>query len=335
MSKKLLAALSGILITAVSFGQIKKCDSIIQVDFIAGIKNYNPMDLVPYNVPTDGHPESWGFMHRETKKVLTKPLMDYAGTFKPGLSFFYDECDVEIAQNYRVSTQELMIWEEEYVEKKSPIQLRDSINGYRGFEVNEKGDLIAYSEVYYKRKNHYWNISKPIFHKDEYYAIVKNKTGNHILIDTDGVVKSGFDFKKMMSLRNKTGNDDYLYVEDDKGNKGFITLDGQKKLFGELMKSPNYHNEIFGYSLQHDGMSTSGSFDRNAITKSGVLDLTTLKWLFKPSKKLKIVDMVYTSDRNIKTDAENRKDANIYFVVKKRKSYYLIDEEGNPYKPTK
>jgi hypothetical protein len=41
--------------------------------------------------------------------------------------------------------------------------------------------------------------------------------------------------------------------------------------------------------------------------------------------------MVYTSERDIKTDYTKRQKANIYFIVLEDNFRYLIDEQGNKY----
>ena len=314
-----------------SFSQANVCKEALQKDFLDKIKGYKPTDLVPYNVISDSWQQKWGLMDKKSKKKLTEPFMNYPTTFHPNISFFYEDCDVEISSDYHLNVKNLMITEEYDNSPASKIQVLDSVNGYKGFKVDEDGTLLAYSKAYYKSKNHYWNISKPFLYKNEYYAIVPNKDRNSVIINTNGDVKKGSVYKTISYTAYKLKNENLLYVEDLEGNKGFITLSGSKYLYGDLLKSPFYHNELFGYSIQHDGMRNAGRFYVDSISKSGVLDLTKMKWLIKPKKGLKIIDMCYTSKTAIQTDYTSREDANIYFIVLEDKLRYLIDEKGKKY----
>ncbi|QWX82522.1 hypothetical protein H0I23_08525 [Cellulophaga sp. HaHaR_3_176] len=313
------------------FSQTDKCKPILQKDFIDKIKDYKAADLVPYNVVNDSWQEKWGLMDKTTKKKLTEPLMNYASTFNPNISFFYEECDVKINNNYELNAKDLMVTViegDDSVDQK--IQVLDSINGYKGFKVDDNGNLIAYSKAYFRDNWHSWNISKPFLYKNNYYAIVQNKEGNKTIINTEGEIKKGFVYKSLRYTDYQHKGENLLYAEDFKGKKGFITLSGHKLHYGKLLKSPFYSNELFGYSIQHDGIRGAGTY-QDSISKSGILDLSTMKWLIKPKKGLKLIDMVYTSESVAKTDYTNRKNVNIYFVVLEDKFRYLIDEEGNKY----
>tara|TARA_R110000868_G_scaffold119310_7_gene316040 strand:- start:4823 stop:5824 length:1002 start_codon:yes stop_codon:yes gene_type:complete len=311
-----------------SFSQADKCTPILQKDFVAKIQGYNPMDLVPYNVVNDGWEEKWGLMDKKSKKKLTAPLMNYAATFNPDVTFFYEECDVRISNSYQLYVKDLMIYSEDYDDSADPkIQLLDSTNNFRGFEVDSIGNITGYSKVYFKSRNHYWNISKPFIHQNNYYAVVKNPNGLPIVINTKGESQLEPKYKQLRHTSYQKNKEDLLYVEDVTGNKGFITMSGTKVLYGELLKYPFYSNDIFGYSIQHDGIRGSGVY-RDSITKSGVLDLTKMEWHIKPVQHLKIVDMVYTSNKSITSTPENRHLSNIYFVILNRKFQYLVDEKN-------
>jgi hypothetical protein len=331
MRKKLLIILLGLTLSN-GFSQTEICEPILKKDFLEKIKGYKPTDLVPYNVINNSWEEKWGLMDKKSKKKLTAPLMNYAATFKPYISFFFEECDVKINSNYELKAEDLMIWSEEVDESVDPgIQILDSINGYRGFKVDENGKLTGYSKAYFRDNWHSWNISTPFFYKNEYYAIVQNSDGKKVIINTKGAVKNESVYNSIRYTEYKFKGENLLYVEDLENNRGFITLSGKKILYGKLLKSPFYHNELFGYSMQHDGMRGGGGFYADSISKSGVLDLTKMKWLIEPKEGLKIIDMCYASDSVINTDYTNRKAASIYFIVLEDKLRYLIDEKGNKY----
>lgn len=332
MKNKVLLFLLGIVLSNV-YSQTHNCKKILQENFIEKIEGYKPTDLIPYNVISDSWEEKWGLMDRKTKKKLTKPLMGYASTFKPNLSFFYQECDVKITSDYKLNVNKLTIEATSYNSEEFEIKVLDSINGYRGFKVDSSGNLIAYSKAYFKENEHMWNISTPFPFERDYYAVVSKGEGNKVIINTKGEILKGIVYKIIRYTDYKINGENLLYVEDHKNNKGFITLSGSKFLYGKLLKSPFYGNEIFGYSIQHDGFTETGSLNRDSISKSGVLDLTKMKWLIKPKKGVKIIDMCYTSEIAVKTDYTNREYANIYFIVLEDKLRYLIDEKGNKYIP--
>lgn len=330
MTKPLFVILIS-LFTQLSFSQKEECTPILQKDFVDKIQGYDPMNLVPYNVNNDSWEKDWGLMDRKTKKKLTAPLMSHAGTFNANLTFFYNDCDVKITNKLELLVKNLMIYSEDYDDSdRAKIKLLDSINGFKGFEVDSLGNLTGYSQAYYKNQNHYWNISTPFLYQNNYYAIVENSDGNSIIINTKGEAILKSIYKAIVHTNYQKNNEDLLYVEDLEGKRGFITLSGSKFLYGELLKYPFNHNDIFGYSIQHDG-NNGNSYSVDAITQSGILDLTKMEWLIKPTKGLKMFDMVYASNKSIKTDAENRKLANIYFIVSGKKMDYLIDEKNNKY----
>ncbi|WP_299619293.1 hypothetical protein [uncultured Tenacibaculum sp.] len=306
------------------FSQVEKCKSTLQKDFLSKIKTYKPTDLIPYY---DIDNEKWGLMHQKTKKKLTKALMKYPSTFNPDISFSYGKCDVKINKNYELKVTDLRYDDSEEFHSEEDIQVLDSINGYRGFKVNDNGNLIAYSKAYFRSNHHYWNISKPFLFEKEYYTIVRGEKQD-VIINTKGEIKKGFIYKSITYTKYKYQGDSLIYIEDFNGKKAFVTLSGSRMLYGKLLTLPQYHNESFNFSIQHNG-----DVYMDSISKSGVLDLVTMKWLIKPKKKLKIIDIIYTSENDIKTDFSNRKKANIYFIVSNGKSKYLIDEKRNKYIP--
>ena len=318
-------------VTLNMYSQAENCTNEIQKDFLDKIKGYNPIDLIPYNVASDDWKKKWGLMDKKTKKKLTKPFMNFASTFNPNISFFYKECDVEINSNYELNVEELTIEMTEGTSSNIPkINVLDSVNGYSGFRVDKEGNLSSYSKLYYRNKDYSWNISKPFFENNQYFAIVKNLNGNKVVIDTLGKINAKFIYKTIKLTQYNHNNEKLLYFEDLKGKRGFGTLSGKKLLYGELLKSPFFTNEVFGYSIQNDGVGKP----HESISKSGILDLTTMKWVIKPKKGLKIIDMCYTSDKEIKTDALNRDKVNIYFVILRDDGIqYLIDVNGTKYLP--
>ena len=215
-----------------------------------------------------------------------------------------------------------------YVSKRGVLDVK-KIKGL-GFQIDEYGRMLA-------RNKEYEYISNPILYKGAYYAIVtyeKNERSDFgrvkALINQKGKERKGFRFREMNDTyyKDKESGETVFYVEDFEGKKGFLTISGKKKLYGELMNSIE-PSAVLGYSVQKDGENT------NEIKKSGVVDITTQEWLIKPQEKYKIYGMRYTSSERIMEDnAENRHKATIYFLAKdKSGQHFVLDINGNPILP--
>lgn len=329
-TKFLLLFMLFILILKNSFSQNDECKSVIKEGFFDKIKNHNPMDLIPYNIMNeDGYtwPPKWGLMDKNTKIKVTEPLMHRAATFNPNLSFIY-HCnkgfEVKITSDFELTIRDFFpdIWE--YYDN-SNFDILDSINGYRGFKVDDNGKLIAFSKAYFIDKRQK-NISNPFRYNNEYYAIVNSENGNSIIINTEGEAKKGFSYKRISYTDIVFKDEQIFYIVDFQDEKAFITLSGNKYLFGELLNFPVNHNNHFGYSIQQYVNNT------NNVVTTGILDLITMEWLITPTMGLNITDICFTSEKDIQTDYRNRDNANIYFIVLEDNLRYLIDIKGEKYK---
>lgn len=297
------------------------CTEKAQKLIIDKIKNYNPTDLVPYS--EDG--KKWAFIDIKSKKRITDFVLDYPETFSPRIITSFSECEISIGSDYSLMLRETRNYTAEgrgYISKATKEDL--------GFDVNEKGEITAYSKTYKRREHDSWNISNPILYNGKYYAIV-HKEDEDILIDQKGVEQDAFRFKEMKSVEYKNNGEELFYVEDKQGKKGFITLSGRKILYGKLISS--IYNDNLEYSIQEDGNN-----QLNKITTSGVLDLTTQTWLIKPQKEYKIYRVLYATTEEIeKRKAENRDKAQVFFLTtdKKGKKHFVLDKNGNPILPKK
>ena len=137
--------------------------------------------------------------------------------------------------------------------------------------------------------------------------------------------------------KDKDTGEKIFYVEGFDGKKGFVTISGKKKLYGELMNEPKFYvigegyHSAFGYSLQKD------NDDIRKIKKSGIVDMTTQEWLIKPQERYKIYGIRYASSERIMEDnAENRHKATIYFLATDQSGqHFVLDINGNPILPKK
>ena len=320
MKRVLLAMMLGI--GALGFAQSEK--EIVQKYIIDKIKGYKPTDLVPYS--KDG--KKWALMDVKSRKILTDFILNEPSTFNSELNVNINvgerKEEMTIYADYYISSLLAVC----YVSKRGVLDVKEMDE--LGFQVDEQGRMTAYNKDYEY-------ISNPILYKGIYYAIVAYEKDEwsdfgrvKVLINQKGKERKGFRFREMDDTyyKDKKTGENVFYVEDFKGKKGFLTISGKKKLYGELMNGIE-PSAVLGYSVQKDGENT------NEIKKSGVVDLVTQKWLIKPQEKYKIYRILYTSSEEIDDEKiENRNKATIYFLATDQSGQcFVLDIKGNPILP--
>jgi len=320
MKRVLLALMLGI--GALGFTQSNK--EIAQKYVIDKIKGYKLTDLVPYS--KDG--KEWALMDVKSRKILTDFVLRSPRTFNPDLHvdiYIYIEgygygSYVMISPDYTIRPAIF----ESHVEPYWPLRGVESMEE-PGFQMNEKGEMT-------KLNFKYRYFSNPILYKGEYYAVVKQEE-KKILINQKGEELKEFHFESMEELhyKDKESGESIFYVKDFDGKKGFMTILGKKKLYGEIMNDFTIFNPVLGYSVQED------SEDLNEVKKSGVIDLTTQEWLIKPQEKYKIYSIKYTSSEEIDgKNIQDRDKVTIYFLATdKSGKHFVLDIKGNPILPKK
>ena len=314
MKRILLAVMLGT--SVLGFAQNKK--NIVKTEIVDKIKKYNPTDLVPYS--KDG--KKWALMDVKSRKILTDFVLGSPNTFNPKFYVYIDinglQEEMEISSDYTTSP---------IIETPPPPIKKENIEKTNklGFKVDENGKIISHYSSYY-------NISEPILYKGVYYAIISiNQKEGRMLINEKGEEQKGFYFKKMENTdyKDEKTNESIFYVKDFSGKKGFVTISGKKKLYGELMDDFTVYNSVLGYSIQKE------SYDVMKIKKSGVVDITTQEWLIKPQEKYKIYRILYTSSEEINNrNIENRNKATIYFLATDQSGQrFVLDINGNPILP--
>ena len=321
MKRILLAIMLGT--SVLGFAQNKK--NIVKTEIVDKIKGYKPTDLVPYS--KDG--KKWALMDVKSRKILTDFVLGSPNTFNPDiyadLYGKYSEKSEIIYSDYRLESEAGSIY------PPPAVQTVDANNP--AFQVEEKRK-IEVDETKYKY------ILKPILYKEKYYAIATKKDNSDVLINERGEELKGFHFRVIKDsylCKDKNPNEKIFYVEGFDGKKGFITISGKKKLYGELMNEPRSyvfdqgHQSAFGYSLQKD------NDDIKKIKKSGIVDLTTQEWLIKPQERYKIYGIRYASSERIMEDNdENRHKATVYFLATDQSGqHFVLDIKGNPILPKK
>ena len=320
MKRILLAIMLGT--SVLGFAQSEKLRKIAQKYIIDKIRDYNPTDLVPYS--KDG--KEWALMDVKSRKILTGFVLLGDSTFNPDLYASISvgknkNSHVVISSDYIISELKVVPGPGGSYRREAPIE-KDML----GFQVDEQGRMTAYNKDYEY-------ISSPIMYKGEYYAIISSKEKEgRMLINQKGEEQEGFHFKYFIKTdyEDKESGETIFYVEDFEGKKGFLTISGKKKLYGELMNDGWYGGRL-GYSVQKD------RGDLNEVKKTGVIDLTTQEWLIKPQEKYKIYDIIYTSSEELKKiDETDRSKATIYFLATDQSGqHFVLDINGNPILPKK
>ena len=310
MKRILLAMILGIGILSFAQDSEEKTKEIIKEQIVDKIKNYKPIDLAPYS--KDG--KKWALMDVKSRKILTDFVMRIPSTFNP--EFMADinigkwNYGMVINTNYDILPLVIACSIPEWFDVEKTDEL--------GFQVDEQGRMTAYNKDYEY-------ISSPIMYKGEYYAIISSKEKEgRILINSKGEEQAGFHFKYFTkTYKDKESGETIFYVEDFEGKKGFITISGKRKLYGELMNDANTSLE---YSIQKDGKNI------DEIKKSGVVDLVTQKWLIKPQKKYKIYDIKHVAPEK----TTDRAASIIYFLATdKSGQHFVLDIKGKPILPKK
>ena len=321
MKRILLAVMLGTSVLGTA--QSKK--KIVKTQIVDKIRDYNPTDLVPYS--KDG--KKWALMDVKSRKILTDFVLGSPNTFNPDIyADLYGEYSVEseiIYSDYRLESEVGSIYSPAAVQTVNPND--------PAFQVQEKRKIKV-------DKTKYKNASEPMLHKEEYYAVATKKDNSRAIINERGEEQEGLHFKDMKDTyfyKDKDTGEKNFYVEGFDGKKGFVTISGKKKLYGELMNEPKFYvigegyHSAFGYSLQKD------NDDIKKIKKSGIVDLTTQEWLIKPQERYKIYGIRYASSERIMEDNdENRHKATVYFLATDQSGqHFVLDIKGNPILPKK
>ena len=319
--KRILLA---VMLSIGALGFAQSVEEVVKEQIVNKIKGYKLTDLVPYS--KDG--KKWALMDVKSRKILTDFVLNEPSTFNSELNVNINvgerKEEMTIYANYDISPLLAVC----YVSRRGVLDVKE-IKGL-GFQIDEYGRMLA-------RNKEYKYISNPILYKGAYYAIVtyeKNERSDFgrvkALVNQKGKERKGFRFREMDDTyyKDKESGETILYVEDFEGKKGFLTISGKKKLYGELMNSIE-PSAVLGYSVQKDGENT------NEIKKSGVVDITTQEWLIKPQEKYKIYGMRYTSsERIMEENDENRHKATVYFLATDQSGQrFVLDINGKPILP--
>ena len=314
MKRILLAVMLGIGVLGFAQDSEKKLEKMMKKQIVDKIKNYKPTDLVPYS--KDG--KKWALMDVKSRKILTDFILDEPSTFNPDIYINIDETryrKVRISWEYAVG----VIRESRMMGSSMDIMKTQEL----GFQVDKYKRIISHHADYKY-------ISSPIMYKGEYYAIISSKEKEgRMLINQKGEEQEGFHFRVMKDTyyKDKESGETIFYVEDFQGKRGFITISGKRKLYGELMNDVK-SSSVLGYSVQKDGKNI------DEIKKSGVVDILTQEWIIKPQEEYKIYDIKYITSQKEYMWIQDREKAIMYFLATdKSGQHFVLDIKGNPILP--
>ena len=314
MKRILLAVMLSIGVLGFAQNSEKKLEKMMKKQIVDKIKNYKPTDLVPYS--KDGN--KWALMDVKSRKILTDFILDEPSTFNPDIYINIDETryrKVRISWEYAVG----VIREMRMMGSSMDIMKTQEL----GFQVDKYKRIISHHADYKY-------ISSPIMYKGEYYAIISSKEKEgRMLINQKGEEQAGFHFKYFTKTyyEDKESGETILYVEDFEGKRGFITISGKRKLYGELMNDVK-SSSVLGYSIQKDSKNI------DEIKKSGVVDILTQEWIIKPQEEYKIYDIKYITSQKEYMWVEDREKAIMYFLATDQSGQrFVLDIKGNPILP--
>ena len=314
-----------------------KVQSILEKDFNK-LQNIDIKYLIPYY-----ENKKCGLIDRNKKVIL--PAKYYSLKLaKPNISGYFNK---RFAFTYLVKTGEIKVRDtrnpkedlsgspsspEVAFEPETPRRISSS-NGFKGFQMDEQNQLIAYSDIYNSSSVPTFNVSIPFSIDDKFYAVARKKIGCGI-IDEEGNTLEGFDFNykilvPLAKYRSYRDSVMWFYFEDNEGNTGFINKSGEQKMYKELLRYPLTSHNYFGYNIQAS---------RGEHEMFGVLDLVKLEWLIKPQSQ-KIMKIDYATDLEdvdkFSIDARNQVILFYYNYDRKTKDKYYLSKALDIMKPEK
>lgn len=266
------------------------------------IKPYNSKDLIPYYSKKD---RKWGFFHRASKKRLTTPILREEYFFQPDLHFYYsfevngeDGCQGELlgsAQVYKLTSVKSSVYEimiAEAPKKEEDINYKNfAKDDIPGFELDENGNLTYFNSKYYNKKEDKPQLSDIFKINGKHYATAlyeENGKKYYTIINQKGEVSKGFEKLETYPNRKQifsNENDVWFLLEIAK----------DKYIFKSLLTGQTF-NETFDYAPSWKSKAQDIGYAIFSVNKqSGLLDLTTMQWIIKPSAKNDFVRLHYAS----------------------------------------
>lgn len=340
-----------VLALSLSFGtlmaQKNPCQIRIEEELVSKVKGYSSKDLIPYYSLEEG---KWGYMDRQSKKVLTKGFLNDPEFFDPNImipQLYFEEGGLRCTgviegskYNYDISKIKELVLEEPTVEDNDPTQIFVSYLGddlklvnkeISGFVVDHSGRLIAINPKFYDKEKQVKTIQKVFPYKDAYFAIVKNRNKEeeyYSIVDQDGSTVKGFEYIDSNPERIESPNvEENLWIsyrnnEDKNVVKDFATGEIKVVLDSYLRTS----DSVLGYTIA------------TVDNQKGILDMLNMRWKALEFDENDFLKLYYSLDSYKSVfdgvGIENkRKNSYIYILNYRTKTFYDFDMKE--YKPNK
>lgn len=316
-----------ILFSISTYSQSQEHDeSIIRADF-SSMQAFQPTSLIPFC--KDG---KWGLLNKSNRLVVVPARYSSLSFFNPNMlagslnnrTIFY----VDSTRKLHIGSVGPDINEPEFkLEITDEKEFISSGNNYKGFRLNNKGELTALSDIY--DKCCFYQVIK--IHNKSYLIVSKNKYFG--IIDTLGNSLTGFDFVHKGIQVNP-------YPQDKLHQWFFVTTDGQSwsiqndlgeiRFKNQLPSNSSYSpfvKEKFGYVI----FSKSNATELNC----GIFDCRELKWVIEPQNRYDLIDLEFSSIVTLDIgNPSDRAKADIYVCIKISKSeYYFANLNLMVYRP--
>lgn len=281
-----------------------------------------------------------GFVNAKTDRSLLEPTPDLEEVtlFNPDMKGIYKgEYQFEVSgQDFEIKVikhfdEPVMDVSMQPASEQSRVEVISSANGYKGFMVDKKGVLTAYSDLYQPRRHHVLNI-EPFLFEGKYYAIVMKRTGpgEYVkgIIDTDGNPLPHFNFvhKCLTLIKQEPGDIWFFFGLCGRPKGSLLSFKGKAKYTDELVGHLYNGLNIFGYNH-------NCSEDWKV---HGIFDIEKLNWVLKPQTTIQIMGLGYSSKEVLNTASiEDRAKAKVYFLVKDGEKEFYMDLNRKTYFPKK
>ncbi|MBA4056778.1 MAG: hypothetical protein C0490_18840 [Marivirga sp.] len=304
--------------------EFKKAQDAIAKKFTK-IKTLDPSLLIPFK--QNGR---WGYVNKNTLAVVVKPEFQELEFMNACTYAYYkDRCRLKISSAGEIMEVIYPLRDEEVSvaveadDDRGP-KIVSSTNGFKGFTMDEKNQIVTFSDIYDTDCDYCEKIAGPYRINNTFYTLVK-KAGHYGLIDQEGDTLPHFGFVHKELVRNykSNGQSIWFYFKDDNDNNGFMNEAGEVKLYNELIGSLYSVFNRFQLNVQQN---------KDA---SGVLDLGAMEWVIKP-QPLKITGIDFTiKGECVPYFYQVSRDQIIdrYFLTTEGDSAYYMDRDLRVYRP--
>jgi hypothetical protein len=286
------------------------------------IKSVKHADLIPFQ--QNGQ---WGYIDKNTLNVIVQPAFKTLGFMGDCTEAYYrDYTPLQVNSDGTISIKypehstnadESMVMEVS-AEDEGPQPSYDK--NFKGFKVNDQGEIIYFSSIYNRYQPAFFNINGPFKINGVYYAIA-HKTDRSGVIDQDGNPLPLFDFMHYELVRNYSRSDGetWFYYKEESGKGGFVSEKGETRLAGELIGYPFYSSDVLDNNIQSDQKQW------------GVLDKKNMTWVIRP-QSLPIQAIGYSYHDSCQTPSAKNA-IELYFLIRDGSNAYYIDKNMKAYKP--